>query len=171
MLITTQLFDFIGFFLIGILIAIIFDFFRTYRLLNKTTAFVLIIQVIIYLFISTSIIILGVINILDSSMRLYIFFAIVLGCVIYYIFFSKYIIKLYSFLFRTAKAIFEFIFLPINLTLYIIVKICIFIKKMTKKCCKKFFYVVTLIQNLFKNIKFKTKDKKIKEGINNEESV
>lgn len=171
MLIATQLSDFVGFFLIGVLIAIIFDFFRTYRQLKKTSVITVIIQDIIYFFIATSIIIIGVVNILDSNMRLYIFIAIILGCITHFIFLSKHIINLYKIIFRTSKAILEFIFLPLNLILYIIVKICIFIQKITKKCCKKFFYVITFVKKLLEKINIRRKNKITKEGINYEKSI
>ena len=171
MLIATQISDFLNFFLIGILISIILDFFRTYRKLNKTSVITVLVQDIIYFFIATSIIIIAVINILDSSIRLYIFIAIITGCILYFVVFSKYVIRLYKILFKTSKSILEFALLPLSLIIHLIVKICIFMQKITKKCCKKFFYVVTFIKKPFRKFNIRIKNKKTKEGINYEKSI
>ena len=164
-----QLLDFIGFTFIGIVIAIIFDFFRALRKIKKIPPLIVIIQDIIYFIIATLIIMLGIINILDTNMRFYIFIAIILGCTIHFSFLSKYTIKLYILLFKTSKNIINFIILPLYLCIYVIAKFCIFIKKIVKKCCKKFFYVITLFKNSLK-IK-KNKVKKQKKVLKYEESA
>ena len=112
---------------IGIIIAIIFDFFRTYRSLKRVSSMKVIVQDIIYFFVSTFIILWGIINILDSSIRLYIFIAIILGSALHFAFFSKYSQKVYRVLFKTSKEIIDFFLLPLNLILYIILKNCIII--------------------------------------------
>lgn len=159
-----------GFFIIGIIIAVVFDFFRTYRSLKKVSSIKLVIQDIIYFFVSTFIILWGIINILDSSIRLYIFIAIFLGSVFHFTFFSKYSRKVYSFLFKTFKKIVDFFLLPLKLILYIILKNCIIIKKIVKKCCKKFFNMLTFIIDKLKIHKISLNLKKTKEGINYEKS-
>ena len=165
-----QLFDLIGFVIIGIVIAIIFDFFRALRKVKKIPPFIVVIQDIIYFIIATLVIMYGIISILDTNMRLYIFIAIILGCLIYFNFFSKHVINLYIILFKMSKNILEFIILPFYLSIYLIVKICIIIKKIAKKCCKKFFYVITLIQKSLKKKKIKVKKRK-KKVLKNEESI
>ncbi len=159
-----------GFFIIGIIIAIIFDFFRTYRSLKRVSSMKVIVQDIIYFFVSTFIILWGIINILDSSIRLYIFIAIILGSALHFTFFSKYSQKVYKFLFKTSKEIIDFFLLPLNLILYIILKNCIILKKFVKKCCKKFFNMLTFIIDKLKITKISLKVKKTKEGINYEKS-
>ena len=159
-----------GFFIIGIIIAIIFDFFRTYRSLKRVSSMKVIIQDIIYFFVSTFIILWGIINILDSSIRLYIFIPIILGSALHFTFFSKYSQKVYKFLFKTSKEIIDFFLLPLNLILYIILKNCIILKKIVKKCCKKFFNMLTFIIDKLKITKISLKVKKTKEGINYEKS-
>lgn len=160
-----------GFFIIGIIIAIIFDFFRTYRSLKRVSSMKVIVQDIIYFFVSTFIILWGIINILDSSIRLYIFIAIILGSALHFAFFSKYSQKVYRFLFKTSKEIIDFFLLPLNLILYIILKNCIILKKIVKKCCKKFFNMLTFIIDKLKITKISLKFKKTKEGINYEKSI
>lgn len=160
-----------GFFIIGIIIAIIFDFFRTYRSLKRVSSMKVIVQDIIYFFVSTFIILWGIINILDSSIRLYIFIAIILGSALHFAFFSKYSQKVYRVLFKTSKEIIDFFLLPLNLILYIILKNCIILKKIVKKCCKKFFNMLTFIIDKLKITKISLKFKKTKEGINYEKSI
>ena len=70
MSVVKQLLEFIEFTCIGILLAIIFDFFRAYRKFKIPTSKGTIIQDILYFVIATVIVSLGVINILDSSFRL-----------------------------------------------------------------------------------------------------
>lgn len=168
MLITTQVSDFIGFVFIGILLAIIFDFFRTYRILKRISTFSVIVQDIIYFFISMFVIAKGIINILNSSMRFYIFIAVILGFVIYNFTLSKYVIKIYKMIFNASKEILEFLLLPFYIILRVIVKLCIIIKKFFKKCCKKFFDMVPFICKLSKRVKklfnFRIKKLKTKEG-------
>ncbi len=163
MLITTQISDFIGFILIGILLSIIFDFFRTYRMIKKVSTLNVIIQDIIYFFISMFVIAKGIIYILNSSMRFYIFLAIILGFSIYYLFFSKYIIRMYKFLFSTSKKTFDFILLPFYINLHYFVKVCIFMKKIIKKCCKKFLHMLPFKYKAKKGSKkpFKIRIKKL----------
>ena len=130
-----------------------------------------IVQDIIYFFVSTFIILWGIINILDSSIRLYIFIAIILGSALHFAFFSKYSQKVYRVLFKTSKEIIDFFLLPLNLILYIILKNCIILKKIVKKCCKKFFNMLTFIIDKLKITKISLKFKKTKEGINYEKSI
>lgn len=171
MLIKSQISDFIGFFVIGMLIAVIFDFFRTFRSLKKVSSTNVILQDIVYFFIATFVIFWGIINVLDSSIRLYIFLAIGLGSVFHFVFFSKYTKKIYIFGFRISKKVFNFFLLPIYLILYIILKNCIIMKKIIKKCCKKFFYVITFILKKLKLKKFSLNFRKTKEGISYEKSI
>ena len=125
----------------------------------------MIIQDILFFIISTCIIMFGIINILDSSLRLYIFVAIILGSFLHFTFFSKYFLKLYNFLFKASYEIFEFIFLPFKLIIYVVIKVCIKIQKIVKKCCKKFCYMVTFSKKLVKKRRIKSKKIQTKEGI------
>ncbi len=165
-----QLLDFIGFVIIGIVIAVIFDFFRALRKIKKIPPLIVVIQDIIYFIIATLIIMYGVIKILDTNMRFYIFLAIILGCFIHFSFLSKYAIKLYIILFKASKSIVDFFVLPLYLNIYVVARICIFMKKIVKKCCKKFFYVITFITESLKKRKNKVKKRK-KKVLNYEESI
>ena len=63
--ITEQLIDFLQFVLIGVIISIIFDFFRSYRMNKKVSNISVMIQDILFFVIATIIIIMGIVYILD----------------------------------------------------------------------------------------------------------
>lgn len=142
MSVTKQFIEFVEFTCIGIILAIIFDFFRAYRKFKTPTNKSTIIQDIIYFIIATVIVVLGVINILESNFRVYVIIAILFGVAIHINKFSKHTIKLFIIFFKTSESIFEF--LNITLTFYkqILAKILNLFKKILKKCCKRFFYVI-----------------------------
>ena len=87
--ITEQLIDFLQFVLIGVIISIIFDFFRSYRMNKKVSNISVMIQDILFFVIATIIIIMGIVYILDSDLRLFVFLAIILGIFIYTTLLSK----------------------------------------------------------------------------------
>lgn len=152
-LVTGQLIEFLHFVVIGIVISLIFDFFRAYRGAKKTNNFTVFIQDFIYFFIVTIIIICSIINVLDSSLRFYIFIAIILGISIYISIFSKFFLKIYNKFFITLAFIIDLFILPIKLCFQVVVKIYKFFEKYIKKCCKKFFYVIFLICRKFSKLR------------------
>lgn len=70
--------EFIEFVFIGILIALVFDFFRAYRKYKKVNYIGVIFQDIIFFLIVSIIIIFSIIYILDSNIRIYIFLAVII---------------------------------------------------------------------------------------------
>lgn len=168
--ISEELINFLEFIVIGIVISVIFDFFRAYRKNKRISAFFVAFQDIIYFLIATFVIVLGVINILDSSMRLYVFIAIGIGIGIYFSVMSKYVLNIYLKIFNMSKKILDFFLLPFTYIKGIFVKIYSFLRKIVKKCCKKFSNMVTLICKAYtaltvifsKLFKLKNKPKKIK---------
>ena len=88
-------------------------------------------------------------------MRGYIFISIILGIVFYVYVLSKYVIDIYLKSFKVSKDVIQFLFLPLNVIMYICIKIYIFFKKFIKKCCKKFNFVLTLFCKLKLKISFK----------------
>lgn len=152
-LVTNQLLDFLQFVFIGIVISLIFDFFRAYRGARKTNNFIVFMQDFIYFFIVTIIIIFSIINILDSGLRFYIFIAIVIGISIYISIFSKIFLNLYSKFFATIEFIIDLFILPIKLDIQVILRNYKILKKYIEKCCKKFFYMISLICNRFSKLR------------------
>lgn len=159
MYVSEQLIEFIEFLLIGIIIAIIFDFFRAYRKVKNVSFIVLALQDVLYFAIATIILIFGIIYLLSSNIRLYIYIAIFLGAFIYITFLSKYILKIYILLFKFINGLIKFLISPILLNIQVIINIYKFFKKNIKKCCKKFSYMVLNIYNLVKVI-FRKKNAK-----------
>lgn len=161
-----QIINFLQFVTIGVIVALIFDFFRAYRSRKKVSNFIVMVQDIIYFLIVTIIVIFSIVNFLDSSLRLYILFAIIIGIMLYISLLSKFILKIYDTFFLTLFFIIDVFFTPIKLILQIFKKIYSFFEKNIKKCCKKFFNMVSFICKRFKNskkriIKFKDKQKKV----------
>ncbi len=104
---------FIFFFIIGIIIGFIFDFFRVIRKSFKTTDFITLIEDIIFLFISSILIIGGIIKINGGEVRFYLFLGIFLGGLIYSLTISNlYVIIFYEFV-KICKKIFKIPFLCI----------------------------------------------------------
>lgn len=176
MYISNELFTFFKFVLIGIVISMIFDFFRAYRKTKKVSNFSVVIQDITYFFIATTIVTLGIIFFLESSIRLYVFIAIILGCLTYLSSFSKYIMSIYVHTINIFKYTFGFILTPLKLMKQILRKIHIFFKKYVKICCKKIKYMVSYLHSKIfgavKKIKIKKKTKKCtKEGQNYEKNT
>lgn len=145
MYVTSQLVDFIEFILIGNIIGTVFDFFRAYRKIRKVSSSIVVIQDIIYFLIVTIIITLSIIKMLDSQIRLYIFIAIILGCSTYFCLFSKIVLKGYVLFINMFREIVKTFFLPILLDIQIFRKIGRFLKKIMKKCCKMFSFVLFFI--------------------------
>lgn len=163
MYVSNQLLDFIEFVLIGNIIACIFDLFRAYRKFKEVSTRSVIIQDIIYFIIVTCMIIFSIIKLLDSQIRVYIFLGLIIGCAIYFSTISKYILKIYVLFFTTFRKILSVIFLPIILNIQVFTKIVKKMKKIWKKCCKMFLYMVSCIYEFFRKIFSFKLNKKTKE--------
>ncbi len=173
MYVSSQVIDFLEFTLIGIIIACIFDFFRSYRKLNKVSTFTVILQDIIFFVIATVIIVISIINLLNSDIRLYIFIGIIIGISLYFSLLSKHIMKLYISFFKIFRNIISLIILPIVLFIQILQKIGRILQKISKKCCKKFSNMIFYICKLFKkfgrlNSSIFTKKNKKQKRVENE---
>lgn len=152
-----QIIEFFNFVLIGIILALVFDFFRAYRKYKgKSSNISIIFQDILYFFIATIIIVISLVYVLNSSIRAYIFLAIILGIMTYITVLSSYIMKIYCLVISSFLNTVKFIFLPIILQFSLLKNMCNFLIKYIKKCCKKFFYMIFFI---CKGIRF-TKGKK-----------
>lgn len=104
---------FIFFFIIGIIIGFIFDIFRVIRKSFKTTDFITLIEDIIFLLISSILIIGGIIKINGGEVRFYLFLGIFLGGLIYSLTISNlYVIIFYEFV-KICKKICKIPFLCI----------------------------------------------------------
>lgn len=119
-----QMYLFLVYLICGLIIGIFFDIFRILRKSFKTTDFITYIEDLIFGFI-TGIFVLFMIFIFNNGvLRFYIFLAIILGLILYFLTISKifinisvnilvtikkFIIKIFSLLFYPIKLIFKFI--------------------------------------------------------------
>lgn len=129
----------ITFFIIGIVISVILDFFRSVRKLKKTSTSVVLVQDIIYFAIILVVIILGIYLFLDDEIRVYIMCSMCLGMYIYFKLLSKYIVKVYIFLIKSFKNTINFIFIPFKLIKEVVQKIFGNLYKFVKKRLHKNF--------------------------------
>lgn len=108
---------FIFFFIIGVIISIIFDIFRVIRKSFKTSDFVTLVQDIIFLGITSVLIIGSIIKLNGGEIRFYLFLGIFLGAVIYSLTMSNLcVIILYEFV-KICKKILKIPYLCIKKSL------------------------------------------------------
>lgn len=134
---------FFVFILVGIIIGIIFDLFRALRKVKKYKDKYIYIQDIIFFFIIGIVLAGFLIYNLEDELRLYLFFAIFLGIVIYASTISTYIIKFFSKIIQISNSIINFIFLPLFLYKDIFMTIFDFLLKKSKKYCNKFYNMIS----------------------------
>lgn len=163
--------NFLQFIGVGVILAIIFDFFRAYRRYKKVQKGKSVIQNILYFVIAWFIIIFSLLKLINGDIRIYLFFGILIGVLIYLSTFSNYVIKMFIKLFKINSEFMDYILLPIKLFRQILQKIYTFFILFIKKCCKLFLYVIFNIYKFFKNIfskkvkmKIFNKQKRIKDG-------
>ena len=133
---------FLYFVLIGVIFAIVFDFFRALRKIKKPTTNIVVTQDIIYFIIITIVLIISILNIHEEVFRIYLIIAIVLGIVIYTLLIGNKVRNLFVVLLDKLKDVFEFVFLPVKVHIMFFSKICKKIKKCVKLCCKKKSYMI-----------------------------
>lgn len=119
---------FLLFFVIGIIIGLLFDFFKVLRKSFKTNDIVTFAEDLIFLVISGTLIIFGIIKLNGGEVRFYLFLGIFFGILIYSLTISNlYVIILYEIV-KICKKLFIFLFLkPLqvlrNIIKYIFLKI------------------------------------------------
>lgn len=144
---------FLVFIINGIIIGILFDFFRILRKSFKTSDFTTYIEDILFWILTGFSILFTLFKFNNGEIRLYMFFAIAIGILFYILIFSSYIIKLnvsiIFFLKKTIKKILFYIYIPIKSIL-----------KMVKKIIfKPISFIFINIRSLYTNLfKFNTKN-------------
>ena len=99
---------FIFFFIIGIIIGIIFDFFRVIRKTFKSSDMSTFIQDLIFLTFSGYLIILGIIKINGGEVRLFLFLGIFFGAIIYFLTISNLCVIIFLVFVKICKKILNF---------------------------------------------------------------
>lgn len=152
---------FLIFVVMGMVFSIIFDVFRAIRKIKKTNTKIIYFQDIIYFCIVGIILLFMVINYMDTELRIYLIFAILLGIVIYISTIGNLFVNILVEIIKISGKIIEFIFLPILIYMTIFDKQIVILKKYVIKCCKKIKYMINL-NHIKKNFNFlKTKEDRI----------
>ena len=102
---------FILFFVIGLIISIIFDFFRAIRKNFKASDFATLIEDIVFLGITSFLIVFSIIKINGGEVRFYIFLAIFFGILLYSLTISNLCVIIFNVIVRICKKIFQIPFL------------------------------------------------------------
>lgn len=154
----SQAYLFLIFFINGILIGLLFDFFRILRKSFKTPDFVTYIEDIVFWFLTGLMLLYSIFTFNNGELRAYIFIALFIGIVIYILALSKYIIKV-------NVTIINFIKLITSKIINILIFPFKFIIKILKKVFLKpvrFIYINIRknMTNLSKNIQIKINSNK-----------
>ena len=157
-MVTNQAYLFLIFIINGILIGLLFDFFRISRKVVKTNNFVTYIEDIIFWILTGFIILYSIFIFNNGQLRLYMFLGIILGTIIYMLFISSYIIKINIKIINTLKKLLKILFKPLHIIMNIL--------RHTFKKPVTFLFIN--IRKIFTNLKLKTDNmiKKSKKDIN-----
>ncbi len=150
---------FLNFIALGIVIGIIFDFFRAIRKVKKYNLRDIYLQDITFFLIVGIVTAIMLIYNLEYSLRLYLFLSLFLGIVIYTSTISRYILKIFIIFIKTIKATISFIILPLCIIKEVNSIIYKFLSNIVKICCNKIYYMIFYWYN---KLNIKKPKKKIK---------
>lgn len=106
-MIQNQTYVFLWSLFVGVILAVIFDFFRILRRKGNTKNYIVYIQDIIYWIIVTFIIIMSAFITNDGELRGYMFIGYILGAIVYIVTLSRYILKIVNNLLDVIENIFN----------------------------------------------------------------
>ena len=129
-----QAYLFLVFSLTGVIIGILFDFFRILRRTIKTPNFITYIEDILFWIITGFLILYNIWYFNNGEIRIYMFLGIILGVLIYMLTLSSILIKIFSKILRTLINVLE---LPFKTIISIFRKIVTSIEKIFTKITKK----------------------------------
>lgn len=141
----------------GLLIGLLFDFFRILRKAIKTSDFITYIEDILFWIFTGLIILYSIFTYNNGEIRLFMFIAILVGIIIYMALISKFIISANMLIINTVKKIFSTIFKIIKIPLNLINKL------MRRLFLKPISFVIINIRNYFTKI-FKKFDNLLKKA-------
>ena len=144
-----QLHSFSIFFLVGIIIAILFDMFRILRKSFKTSDFVTYIEDIIFWILTGGILLYSIFTFNHGELRSYLFIAIAFGIAFYILLISKFFIKInVKILIATKNVILSF--------LQFILKPILALFKLIKRLLKPITFIFINVKNKLSKRKLKT---------------
>lgn len=162
-MITNQAYLFLIFTLDGIIIGLLFDFFRILRKTIKTKDFITYLEDLIFWILAGTIILYSVFTFNNGEIRLYMFIAIMIGIITYMICISKYFININVTIINIAKKILIKIIKVVAMPF-------IYILKTLKKLLIKpiYFCIINIRKNITKSVKnIRNKTKKDKKYVKN----
>ncbi|MBQ8043296.1 MAG: spore cortex biosynthesis protein YabQ [Clostridia bacterium] len=152
---------FLIFVVMGMVFSVIFDIFRAIRKVKKLKNKTIYFQDIIYFLIVGSILLVIIINYMNTELRIYLILAIILGVIIYISTVGNMVMNLIVKFIKISGKIIEFLFLPITLYIGIFEKQIVILKKYVIKCCKKIKDMINLNHIKKKFEILRTKEDKI----------
>ena len=161
-MVTNQALLFLIFIVNGIIIGLLFDFFRILRRSFKTKDFITYIEDILFWVLTGLLLLYSIFTFNNGEIRLYMFIGAILGCIIYMLSISNFIVKINTKIIISLKNILSKIINIIFIPFKFIIK---FFRKILKKPISFIFINISqTIKNLFKNSK-NLDDKKSKNQI------
>ena len=130
----------------GLLIGLLFDFFRILRKAIKTSDFITYIEDVLFWIFTGLIILYSIFTYNNGEIRLFMFIAILIGIIIYMALISKFIISANMLIINTVKKIFSTIFKIIKIPLNLINKL------MRRLFLKPISFVIINLRNYFTKI-------------------
>lgn len=124
-MVTNQAYLFLIFTVNGILIGLLFDFFRIARKVFHTNDIVTYIEDVLFWILAGIIVLYSIFVFNDGELRLFMFLGILLGAIIYMIFVSSYVIKINLKIINRIKKILEILFTPFKLIYQYLQKILV----------------------------------------------
>lgn len=122
-MIENQAFLFLVFSITGVILGILFDFFRAIRKTFKTSDFLTCIEDVIYWLIAGIIILYNIYFFNNGEIRIFMIIGIIMGALIYTLTLSSIFIKINSFILQKAKFIINFISKIFKISIKITIKI------------------------------------------------
>ena len=150
-MVTDQALLFFIFIVNGIIIGLLFDFFRILRRSFKTKDFITYIEDILFWVLTGLLLLYSIFTFNNGEIRLYMFIGAILGCIIYMLSISNFIVKINTKIIISLKNILSKIINIIFIPFKFIIK---FFRNILKKPISFIFINISqTIKNLFKNSK------------------
>ena len=137
MLAQEQIKIFLIFIFVGIIISLIFDIFRILRKVYKFSNVLIYLQDILFWLLTGIIILHSIFEYNSGSIRIYLFFSMFIGIIIYTCTISQYILNIGVYMLKLINKIIILLIVPFNKIHLLIKKLCNNISIMVKKSVKK----------------------------------
>lgn len=124
MLAQEQIKIFLIFVIVGIIISLIFDIFRILRKVYKFSNAMIYLQDILFWLLTGIIILHSIFEFNSGSIRIYLFFSIFIGIVIYTCTISQYILNIGVYMLKLINKIIKLLLVPLNNILVLFIRLC-----------------------------------------------